>query len=765
MVKVIVTGDVARLDLLASKITALNGSAVGPFDAVFVSNLLDVAGLNPYTGSEPKSFPVPLYFLTADEAAVPKELFELGEPRIRCLSNAGHAILGGLRVAWAHVRHSAGGSNPSYAGLLDTCRNQAKDRPHGRESVFDLLLTNLPPTAGFTECGPSAPRAIRALPDSLVSAEAAFLASAAEPRYHFCPAASYFQRAPYKNASNSGICTRLISIAPFDGVSDGKGENKNLHALNLTPSPSVDIKTLLDVPEGTTASPYAPAVGAAANRPAITMRLGGAGASAAARAALGSLAGKTVRDESATGGGDSMQPPAAKRPRHEEGVGSASSSSSSSSTNNGLSAEQVAALEAEAMRGGGRNDGQLFWGGRGAARGPPGVAGVGAPLVGMGLPQGGAPGQFQQGAGVGARRPPPPHYICNACKIAGHWIQDCPQVAAKRAAREQQMQQQMQQQQPLGNQGKPADCWFCLASPQVEKHLIVAIGEESYLALPKGPVDASTHALIIPITHHVSLATAPPSLQKEVRRFVNALAAMYASKGLVPVLFERVLQARRGETPNHTHLQIIGVPKDSTAAQAESTFLTEGAFKQVPFTKLPPSAASESGGTTDGPFGRFDELLPHVAASSADATAVQIPSAAADGSAATAATEESTDGSSSGKQAVCEYLYVETPASSAAAAGAGAGAASTDGGVARLLHKVPPGTKHPVQFGREVLCRLLNCPDKLSWKTCAVGAEGETAATGAFRKAFAPYDFTSEESEEEEADADGSGEKTGAAAE
>jgi hypothetical protein len=52
--------------------------------------------------------------------------------------------------------------------------------------------------------------------------------------------------------------------------------------------------------------------------------------------------------------------------------------------------------------------------------------------------------------------------------------------------------------------------------------------------------------------------------------------------------------------------------------------------------------------------------------------------------------------------------------------------------------------KHPVQFGREVLCRLLNCPERLSWKTCAAGVEAETAATEAFRKAFAPFDFTAD---------------------
>lgn len=29
-------------------------------------------------------------------------------------------------------------------------------------------------------------------------------------------------------------------------------------------------------------------------------------------------------------------------------------------------------------------------------------------------------------------------------------------------------------------------CWFCLSSPSVEKHLIIAVGTSSYIALAKG---------------------------------------------------------------------------------------------------------------------------------------------------------------------------------------------------------------------------------------------------------------------------------------
>ena len=57
------------------------------------------------------------------------------------------------------------------------------------------------------------------------------------------------------------------------------------------------------------------------------------------------------------------------------------------------------------------------------------------------------------------------------------------------------------------------ECWFCLSNPAVTKHLIVSIGTETYVTLPKGqlcrtskdgpsedsPVPGGGHVLIIPV--------------------------------------------------------------------------------------------------------------------------------------------------------------------------------------------------------------------------------------------------------------------------
>ena len=37
-----------------------------------------------------------------------------------------------------------------------------------------------------------------------------------------------------------------------------------------------------------------------------------------------------------------------------------------------------------------------------------------------------------------------------------------------------------------GHSSVPVACWFCLSNPQIEDHLIVSVGELTYVALAKG---------------------------------------------------------------------------------------------------------------------------------------------------------------------------------------------------------------------------------------------------------------------------------------
>lgn len=59
----------------------------------------------------------------------------------------------------------------------------------------------------------------------------------------------------------------------------------------------------------------------------------------------------------------------------------------------------------------------------------------------------------------------------------------------------------------------------------------------------------------------------------------------------------------------------------------------------------------------------------------------------------------------------------------------------------KLFHRIQKA--FPVQFGREVMAdeELLNKPEAVDWRNCAMTKPQETAAAKAFQKAFKPFDF------------------------
>ncbi|BEJ18171.1 hypothetical protein CspHIS471_0704480 [Cutaneotrichosporon sp. HIS471] len=161
-------------------------------------------------------------------------------------------------------------------------------------------------------------------------------------------------------------------------------------------------------------------------------------------------------------------------------------------------------------------------------------------------------------------RPPPAGYVCKACgKAEDHYIKDCPVVKERDANRN-------RNKKDLG----PAECWFCLSNPKVTKHLIVGIGSETYVTLPKGQlipthgrekplVPGGGHVLIIPIAHHPTLLSIPAAdameIITEIESYKSALRQCYAQYSSVPVFFEVGRLAGRG---GHAHVQVVPVPSD-----------------------------------------------------------------------------------------------------------------------------------------------------------------------------------------------------------
>lgn len=69
-------------------------------------------------------------------------------------------------------------------------------------------------------------------------------------------------------------------------------------------------------------------------------------------------------------------------------------------------------------------------------------------------------------------------------------------------------------------------CWFCLASPEVEKHLVVSVGNHAYLALAKGGL-VSEHLLILPITHFQSTPDLDDDCRQGWYRLVKFMCYLY----------------------------------------------------------------------------------------------------------------------------------------------------------------------------------------------------------------------------------------------
>uniref|UniRef100_A0A667YYU3 CWF19-like protein 1 n=1 Tax=Myripristis murdjan TaxID=586833 RepID=A0A667YYU3_9TELE len=97
---------------------------------------------------------------------------------------------------------------------------------------------------------------------------------------------------------------------------------------------------------------------------------------------------------------------------------------------------------------------------------------------------------------------------------------------------------QGQPKQPRRPPQPTGPCWFCLASPQVEKHLVISIGTHCYLALAKGGLTPQ-HLLILPIGHYQSVVELSSDVVEEMNRYKAALRSFYKSRGQRCVLFER----------------------------------------------------------------------------------------------------------------------------------------------------------------------------------------------------------------------------------
>ncbi|KAK3754608.1 hypothetical protein QZH41_019970, partial [Actinostola sp. cb2023] len=111
-----------------------------------------------------------------------------------------------------------------------------------------------------------------------------------------------------------------------------------------------------------------------------------------------------------------------------------------------------------------------------------------------------------------------------------------------------------QHKQPKGPPPLKGDCWFCLGSPKVEKHLVVSVGNLTYLALAKGGL-VQDHILICPIAHYESSVKLTEETLMEIEKFKQALKRMFQEKKKSCVIYERNFYTQ------HLQLQAVPVPE------------------------------------------------------------------------------------------------------------------------------------------------------------------------------------------------------------
>ncbi|XP_059168516.1 CWF19-like protein 1 [Physella acuta] len=122
-------------------------------------------------------------------------------------------------------------------------------------------------------------------------------------------------------------------------------------------------------------------------------------------------------------------------------------------------------------------------------------------------------------------------------------------------------------------------CWFCLGSPEVEKHLVVSVGDKAYLALAKGGL-VPDHVLILPVHHHQSLVSSPDDVIEQIDKYKACLRKMFKSQGKSCVFFERNFRTQ------HLQIQAVPFPQDCIV-DVKDTFMACAEAEAIELVEIP----------------------------------------------------------------------------------------------------------------------------------------------------------------------------------
>ena len=239
------------------------------------------------------------------------------------------------------------------------------------------------------------------------------------------------------------------------------------------------------------------------------------------------------------------------------------------------------------------------------------------------------------------------------------------------------------------------DCWFCLASPACERHLILSIGDIAYVTMPKGPCNEH-HALIVPVTHSSSDGKigifSDAVLTAEVEE-IKAKLRSYASDVLDKDLFiyERAIPTKGGY---HPHINCIPVDR-GLGPKIHARMMSMATFDLRPIQNPDIATCAVLGDEEEWDGGYFYAEI-CIGGGAKDVR----------------------------KGEIQRFLYKASSASAAAEP-------SEEG--CKKKNNVP------VQFGREVLASVHGNADLGHWKACVVGKDKEEDLAIKFRDGLGKY--------------------------
>ncbi|KAA6378202.1 MAG: putative Zinc finger, CCCH-type [Streblomastix strix] len=225
-------------------------------------------------------------------------------------------------------------------------------------------------------------------------------------------------------------------------------------------------------------------------------------------------------------------------------------------------------------------------------------------------------------------------------------------------------------------------CWFCLANPKVEQHLVVSVGQESYVAVPKGPI-APGHVLIIPI-EHISHPF-PANTRAEIEAYSDSLKQLYSSWGIknkneqeqkdnqeqksdikdvtyIPLRLERRLNLKNAQ---HSYVELIPVPSDK-GDEISAAIISRAKQERIVF-ELADSSKT------------VDELCGQIA-----------------------------------------FYNFQIGGKS-------------------WIYRLSENERFPINLGREVVARILGMANRADWRACTSNVEEETSSTNTLREILAQF--------------------------